>query len=363
MEDTLIMATGLFSIITITVYIYSQSILLSGLCFIVFALLVVSQPSWLQTPKRLPKKTMPSADSSTQETKKKVGSGQTDPYIHELEPLSKKLLGFADLDAEPASDQPDALWSNVISQTNANYTCHVQKRNGQEFFFRIVVDFESTPEETFDIIADISKRSEWDEVTESSGVIQQISNKTSIQFLRTRGIWPAAPRISLVLAFLSKLPDGRYINVTRSIESHPDFVEPEGDVRMIAHIAGLVVGPHPSGNPNLCRCVQVVDGDLGGWLPKSIVSMVTTQAFPISMRRVNKMLRKVETPRTVSKLISAAESTEAVKAEAAPSQVIKAPAAAVKAKASLFQKIYKLVEKSQPWLILIIFILQFWRRQ
>lgn len=60
-------------------------------------------------------------------------------------------------------------------------------------------------------------------------------------------------------------------------DDHPDFIMPNGDVRMIANIAGLVVGPHPSGDPKLSRCIQIVDGDLGGWLPASVVSMVTTQ--------------------------------------------------------------------------------------
>ncbi|KAH6561197.1 hypothetical protein BASA62_010002 [Batrachochytrium salamandrivorans] len=48
-------------------------------------------------------------------------------------------------------------------------------------------------------------------------------------------------------------------------------------------------------------------GDLGGWLPQSVVSMVTTQAFPISMRKVNSILSSVASPRTVSELIHQAE--------------------------------------------------------
>ncbi len=62
-------------------------------------------------------------------------------------------------------------------------------------------------------------------------------------------------------------------------------------VRMDAKIAGQIVGPHPSKNPNLCRVIQLIDGDLKGWIPKALVALVTTKAMPFSLRRVNKMMR------------------------------------------------------------------------
>lgn len=186
--------------------------------------------------------------------------------------------------------------------------------------------------------------------------------------MRTRGFWPTASRIALIMSFTRRLADGRYLNVTKSIDDHPDFTQQDGDVRMLAKIAGLVVGPHPSGKISMCRCVQVVDGDLGGWLPSSIVSLVTTQAFPISMRRVNKRLKKIILPRAVSALIRQAESSIAAPAPvlataAAPLAISKPAGKSVKEKLSVIKKILLLLDKIQPFLVLYLFLAQVFRRR
>lgn len=103
-----------------------------------------------------------------------------DPYIAHLPALEKQFLEFADTEAQPVSTGPDAKWVSVIEQKDGDYSISVQKSPSSDFFFRIVVDFESSAEETFDMIADINKRADWDEVTESSGIVQPISNKTSV---------------------------------------------------------------------------------------------------------------------------------------------------------------------------------------
>ncbi len=123
----------------------------------------------------------------------------------------------------------------------------MQKKADTDFFFRIVVDFESTPAECFDLMADIAIRPEWDEITQSSGIIDRVSPATAVQFMRTKAMWPTAARSALVLGHICRLPDGRLLNVTKSIDAHAGFVQPDGDVRMLANVAGLVIGPHPSG--------------------------------------------------------------------------------------------------------------------
>jgi hypothetical protein len=65
--------------------------------------------------------------------------------------LTDKFIALTDLVNEPASDKPDTRWTIVIDETNKDYMCQVHKRVGEDFFFRVLVDFESTPEETFDI--------------------------------------------------------------------------------------------------------------------------------------------------------------------------------------------------------------------
>ncbi|KAH6594428.1 hypothetical protein BASA50_006675 [Batrachochytrium salamandrivorans] len=229
-----------------------------------------------------------------------------DPYIGELEGLSAKFVQLCNLDTQPVGTGSAYLWQPVVNQTNGNFSVQVHQRTDQSMFFRVVVDLESTPEEAFDLLADISIRPTWDDMCDSSDVLYRFSGVTNIQYMRTKGIWPTAPRCALLVAFVKRLEDGRYLNATHSIDSHPSYEPESGDVRMTAHLAGVLIGPHPT-IPNMTRCFQLINGDLGGWLPQSVVSMVTTQAFPISMRKVNSILSSVASPRTVSELIRQAE--------------------------------------------------------
>ena len=99
-------------------------------------------------------------------------------------------------------------------------------------------------------------------MTESSGFVEQISSEFAVLYSQSKGVWPTAPRDCLVVSFKSILEDGRYCNVTQSIDEHPNYQQRSGSERMIAHLAGLIVGPHSSKNPNLCHCVQIIDGTL-----------------------------------------------------------------------------------------------------
>ncbi|RKO99758.1 hypothetical protein CXG81DRAFT_27496 [Caulochytrium protostelioides] len=235
-----------------------------------------------------------------------------DPYIQYYPALEQEFLQYADLDREPE------MWERVLTDVRGNYRLDVQKRVGSDCFFRLVADFETTQAEAFDFFGDAQARASWDEVTAASGVVETISNMTKIQYLQTKPYWPTAARDALVMSFVRRLENGGYLNVTRSIEDHPDYVSPPNHVRMEAKIAGQVVYPHPSGDPFRCHLVQLVDGDLKGWLPKHIVAMVTTQAFPVSMRKANKVFIRTMHPRTRSVLIDEAEGPSAPHDHAGP---------------------------------------------
>lgn len=151
------------------------------------------------------------------------------------------------------------------------------------------------------------------------------------------------------------LEDGRYMNVTKSVDSHPNYQSKAGDVRMIAKITGTIASPHPSGNPKLSRCIQLIDGDLSGWIPASLVSMVSTQAFPISMRRANSKLKKIPNHRTTSKLIEISKGKS--KCETRPITVV-----AKVENRSTVELISKLVHSAQPWVVIATLLLIIFRR-
>lgn len=120
-------------------------------------------------------------------------------------------------------------------------------------------------------------------------------------------MWPTSPREALVASFIKLLPDGRLLNVTQSIPSHPLHHPPKNAVRMTARIAGQIVSPDPLGRAHMCRVVQVIDGDLGGWLPAGVVGLVTTKAIPAGMAKANELLKSSGVHAIVSEAITRAE--------------------------------------------------------
>ncbi|KAJ3192994.1 hypothetical protein HK101_005612 [Irineochytrium annulatum] len=227
------------------------------------------------------------------------------PYAHLKPALIAALVREADLVANPAG--PDKEWIPVLATSSGDFAIEVHRKRNTDFCFRVVADMEGTPEEVFDILSDVTTRQTWDDICEGGGVVDVLSGDSRVQYMYTKGFWPTAPRDALVVGFVNRLPDGRYLNVTQSIESSPKFTPRAGSVTMKAALAGQIVGPDPAGRERMCKVVQIMDGDLGGWLPKSLVAMITTQAMPLSLRRVNKMLRKNPNHKTSSVFIEQAE--------------------------------------------------------
>ncbi|KAJ3274211.1 hypothetical protein HDV01_003284 [Terramyces sp. JEL0728] len=297
----------------------------------------------------------PKADQQAPKEQKPVQQtfDKPDPFINEYPALRDRLVDLADTEKHPIG-KPDSIWKQVLTQEKGEYSISVQKQDSDKMFFRIVVDFEASPEQTFDHIANISTRNTWDEICQASGIVERLSAMTAVQFMRTKGIFPTAPRSALVVGFISKLDDGRYINVTKSVDSHPDYKVPSGDVCMTAEIAGLIVGPHPSGNPKRSRCVQIVTGDLGGWLPASVVNLVTTQAFPISMRRANSQMKKNLLDIKTSALVEESLGNVAIAEQKKETQV---------ANDSFIIKLLKGLQKSQPVMVFIILLIAIFKRK
>ncbi|KAJ3082491.1 hypothetical protein HK102_001648 [Quaeritorhiza haematococci] len=234
------------------------------------------------------------------------------PWLGMLESMEGEILDLLDLEKSPSGPPSgNTPWHTVLTQTHGNFSLQVQKRAHTDFCFRLVSTLETTPEACFDLLSDVTRRVEWDELCEGGGVVEDLGAGMRVQFMRTKGLWPTAPRDALVVALSKRLPEGKgYLNVTRSIESHPGYSSRAGDVRMEAKLAGQLVMPDPEGREHVCKVVQVVDGDLKGWIPKSVLSMVSQHAFPASFKKVNKMLKQGD-HRDVSRCIEEAEGKRA----------------------------------------------------
>lgn len=99
-------------------------------------------------------------------------------------------------------------------------------------------------------------------------------------------------------------------------------------------------------------------------LPASVVSVVTTQAFPISMRRANSALRKVSIQKTVSTLIAYSEGKVLDSSPLAIKDVVAVQEAAMepmnrivkKRQNGMIFRILRGLKASQPIMILIILV-------
>ncbi|KAI8824563.1 uncharacterized protein EV422DRAFT_325446 [Fimicolochytrium jonesii] len=230
-------------------------------------------------------------------------STQPETYLSRITSMRASFLTLADLTVN-ADD-----WTTVaLLQTPP---IQVHKRKDTNFCLRVVADLNCTPECAFDLMADITRRREWDDLCEEAGIVEIIDNATKVQFLKAKGVWPASPRDTLTLAHVEQLPDGRYLNIAQSI-SHPRYPprDAEGIVRMDAKISGQIIGPSPDcTDGSMCRVVQVADADLKGWIPKSVIGFVATKSLPNSFKKLDSILRITE-QRTVSEVITLAESDE-----------------------------------------------------
>ena len=292
------------------------------------------------------------------------------------EALKTKFLEMADTVKSPAGEKDGDVWDVVLTRSSSKadsvYKIQVHQKKGSDFTFRIIVEMDTNPEEAFDYLSDITRRSEWDEICTGAGVVEELDSMTSVQFMKTRGFWPTAPRDALVISFVDELRPHNFLNVTSSIPTHASYISDVGDVRMLAHIAGTLVQPHPSVE-GACLVTQVVDGDLQGWLPKSVVSLITTQAFPISLAKAHKWLKnnkRNENP-PVSTLIKAATGTPSgdrklnniteSKLKTSMS-VSNNQAVGTQVGNSPLKMILRILKKSQPFIILALIFALFRRR-
>ncbi|KAJ3021804.1 hypothetical protein HKX48_007686 [Thoreauomyces humboldtii] len=225
-------------------------------------------------------------------------------YEYRISKMKDTFLALAEETTGEAKDE----WVLVASLQNPKLS--VYKLANTDFCIKVVADLNCTPETAFDMLSDITRRGEWDDLCEETGIVEVIDKSTKVQFLKTKGVWPASPRDTLVLAHVERLADGRYLNVAQSVE-HARFPprELEGIVRMEAKISGQVVGPTLDNRPGMCRVVQVADGDLKGWIPKSVIGFIATKSMPNSFKKLDGILKEAE-QQSESVVIARAEAEE-----------------------------------------------------
>lgn len=203
--------------------------------------------------------------------------------------LIKFFYNTAELDkfaADPLSttdlNSPD--WKSVGSKNN---TIVIHERIGKDMLFRAIAQLEASSASVFDLFADIPKRPLWDQLCELGEVISQIDHWTRVIYIRTKSIWPTSSRDLLIRCTIRNLGHERYLMVSKSIEHssrppHPNYV------RMNANCIGQLFLPT---GKNKCQIIQMSDTDLNGWIPKSVISFISTKALPFAFEKIAHSLK------------------------------------------------------------------------
>ncbi|KAI9207794.1 uncharacterized protein BJ171DRAFT_491497 [Polychytrium aggregatum] len=265
-------------------------------------------------------------------------------YETQIQEMKRLFLEFAE-------QEDPKLWTLVATQKE-HPQLEVYKYNRADNCFKVIAYVQASTETAFNMLADIQVRSQWDEMCIDAGIIENLGPDSRIQFMTTKGIWPVSSRDALVLAHVEDLGDGRYLNVTQSTE-HDGFPDQAGIIRMHCQIAGQIVGPvdatemmargfvPPSVGEKMCKVIQVADGNLKGWIPASVISFVATQAVPMSIKTLNKILIQKEAEKKQEK-------GKGRVSEPAESALLSAPAKQGRAPSSPRPSAAPKVESSKP---------------
>ncbi|KAJ2396868.1 hypothetical protein GGI23_003740 [Coemansia sp. RSA 2559] len=227
---------------------------------------------------------------------------------------------FMQMVSQNSSDDEhnDSPWTPLASMTDP-YPITIHGHATKPFCFRVSFYAPTTPATAFDLLADITRRHEWDELTDSTKVVEKLGHGDAIHYVKMKPIWPTSARDSVLLARITKVAinstvegeDG-YLNVSQSVEDSRIPEDPAGRiVRMEAGIAGQLIMDAPRedrmrlglNGDNWCKVVQIADGDLKGWIPTSVLKFVATQALPRSLNKVCNQLAAIPTA-TESQLLA-----------------------------------------------------------
>ncbi|KAJ2081256.1 hypothetical protein H4R24_002475 [Coemansia sp. RSA 988] len=225
--------------------------------------------------------------------------------------------------------QTEGVWK-PLAALKKPYPVTVQGHVSKPFCFRVIFYAPTQAGSAFDLLSSILKRPQWDELTESTRIVEKLGPCDAIHYIKMKAVWPTAARDSLLLSHLAAVQTGdgetAYLNVSQSIEDGrvPEDVA-AGIVRMEAGIAGQLITQTTAeerqqlgleDSRNWCKVVQIADGDLKGWIPKSVIKFIATKALPQSLTKVCRQLSTMPSRRESLLLQNAAE--PALPTEAAP---------------------------------------------
>lgn len=139
--------------------------------------------------------------------------------------------------------------------------------------YKIIAQMCNTPAVAFDALCDLENRLSWDPMCVEAKVLEEVAPGTTVQYIRTKAVWPTASRDTVVLGTVKDLGEKGLFMVNASIEYEemPERVK-EKIVRMQTAVAGHIITPLEG---NRSKMIQIVDADMKGWIPDKVIQMGT----------------------------------------------------------------------------------------
>ena len=137
--------------------------------------------------------------------------------------------------------------------------------------YKIKAEIDISPEKLITALKDVANSDKWNKTLEKLEVVSDISDdlKVTYQITSEAGGVVSARDFILVLKFGYK--NDAYLQAACSVE-YPGLEKVKGMVRAWNYPGGLMVKPIPN-EPNKSEFHWLIDCDLKGWLPASMVSM------------------------------------------------------------------------------------------
>ncbi|KAF9574629.1 hypothetical protein EC968_006044 [Mortierella alpina] len=233
---------------------------------------------------------------SSPSTKKPMLEVKEAPYAKELAAMETKFMDYI---------SNTEIWEKVYEDSASVNAIQVFQYKSRPMCYKIIATMSNTAAVTFDALCDLDRRCEWDPMCVEARVLEAVAPDTTIQYVRTKAVWPTASRDTVVLGTIKDLGGKGLFMVNASCDhaSMPERVK-EKIVRMETTVAGHIIVPL-EGNATRCQLTQILDADLKGWIPDKVIQMVSTKAVPDGLRAVNALIPKT-TPYFDSKILAAA---------------------------------------------------------
>ena len=137
--------------------------------------------------------------------------------------------------------------------------------------YKIKAEIDTSPEKLIKALKDVANSDKWNKTLEKLEVVSDISDdlKVTYQITSEAGGVVSARDFILVLKFGYK--NDAYLQAACSVE-YPGLEKVKGMVRAWNYPGGLMVKPVLN-EPNKSEFQWLIDCDLKGWLPASMVSM------------------------------------------------------------------------------------------